>query len=185
MAITHVPLLGLGCSARKIIYRIAILSFVLLIVPLARAKPDEDRREIRVAALNYLMLKHATFGKERQAYSYYALTEKEYVPDFRDFNPPVVAYDSNRFETKPAAVERKTGKSVKIWSVGEPKISGDHASVSVSWYAGNMAAGDHTVSLKKKHGVWIATSDRLEIIAESQPSNRIATDTVMKRVPSG
>jgi hypothetical protein len=120
----------------------------------AHGKPDENRRSIRMAALRYLMLQHATApGREREVYAFYVLEDKECVSNFSGFNPPVFAYDTNRFETGPGAVEKKTGKRVKIWSVGEPKIKGDQASVSVSWYSSNRAAGWHTIFLKRENGV--------------------------------
>jgi len=149
--------------------------FLALLVGAAsstHAKPDENRRSIRVAALRYLMLKHATApGKEREFYSFYVLRDKEYVSDFSSFSPPVVAYDTNRFETNPAAVERKSGKRVKLWAVGEPKIEADHASVPVSWYSDNLAAGWHTVFLKKKAGAWTVESERLDGISKREPNH--------------
>jgi hypothetical protein len=138
------------------------------------ARPDESRRSIRLAALRYLMLKHATApGKERQVYSFYVLRDKEFVSDFSGFNPPVVAYDTNRFNTKGMALEWKSGRAVKVWSVGEPKIEGARASVRVSWYSNGRAAGSHTVFLEERNGAWVATSERLDMISQKEPNQSI------------
>ena len=157
---------------------ILFLAFLTGAGPLAYGKPDENHRSIRVAALRYLMLKQATFGTERQDYLFYVLRDKEYVSDFPGFNPPVVAYDTNRFSTKPVAVEKKSGKRVKIWSVGEAKLEGDHASVRVSWYSASLAAGWHTVFLKRENGLWIATSERLNMMSRKEPNKSLQATRV-------
>ena len=45
------------------------------------------------------------------------------------------------------------------------KIHGDHAIAYVSWYSGNLAAGGHTIHLRRKDGNWIVESEKLDWIS--------------------
>jgi hypothetical protein len=116
-----------------------------------------------------MMTKHADSGMERQHYAYYAIRDSAYVEHFRGFLPKVVGFDEDRFSmVSGRAVEVETSKPVKIWSVTEAVIREDKAEVGVSWASGNLGVGLHTVFLEKKDKRWIAVSERLDAVAETE-----------------
>ena len=147
----------------------AIITFLVCLTlgaSAAHANQGEERDKVRIAALRFLMTKHAEFGNERQHYAYYVLRDVTYVKYFADFQPPVVAFNEARYPTSSGqAVDAVTGRPVKIWSIGGEKLERDSASVGISWYSGRKAGGLHVIFLKKKDGVWIAESERTDALS--------------------
>jgi hypothetical protein len=147
----------------------------LFILSAARgAAPANEEELVRIAALRFMMKKHAEFGNERQHYSLYVLRVPEYVKHFEGFQPPVVAFEEGRYPTSSGqAIDAKTGKRVKIWSIGGQKIEGERATVGISWHTGRLGAGLHTISLRKREGIWIVESERTDGLSSVGPDKRL------------
>jgi len=114
------------------------------------------------------MDKHSNFGNERSFYSAYVIEGGEFtaqlIAAFPEYKPSVRG-DIKVSVVDGGAVDKATGKPVKIWSVSIGKIQGNHATASVSWYSGTMAAGSHTVNLRKEDGRWIVESEQMLFIS--------------------
>lgn len=127
-----------------------------------------DRYYVAEAALRYMLDRHSQSGSERDFYSAYIIEKGEFtaelVESFRNYHPPVTTNIEVSTESG-GAVDKATGKPVKLWSVKVQEVHGDRAIAGVGWYSGNLAAGGHTIKLKRKSGKWVVTSETMNWIS--------------------
>ena len=155
-----------------------MISLACIAATCAATPANEERDHVRVAALRFIMMKHASFGSERQYYAYYVLRDIEYVRHFADFRPLVVAFENQRYPTSSGrAIDAKTGRPVKIWSIGDETIEGAKATVGISWYSGNAGGGSHTVFLEKKDRIWSGISERRGGLSQKEPNRALEPTT--------
>ena len=132
-------------------------------------KTLSERYYVLEAALRYMMNAHSSQGEERDHYFAYVLPKDgEFTPElvaaFAGYKPPVMP------RTKAAAGNRgahdeATGKPFKFWSGKVTDIHRDRATAYVSWYVGPLAAGGHTLQLRRKEGKWIVESEKQDWIS--------------------
>ncbi|MEI8291024.1 MAG: hypothetical protein WCH99_16285 [Verrucomicrobiota bacterium] len=120
-----------------------------------------DRYQVAEASLRYLMDAHSGHGIERDYYSAYVIERGEFATQllsaFAGYKPRVVA-DMQVSTDSGKAMDKATGKPVKLWSVKIVEMRGDDATTAVSWYSGNLAAGSHTLHLRWKDARWTVVS---------------------------
>jgi len=127
-----------------------------------------DRYYVAEAALHYMLDSHSKSGSERDFYSAYVLEQGEFTAEllksFPNYHPPVSTSIEVSTESG-GAVDKATGKPVKLWSVKVQEVRGERATAYVSWYSGNLAAGGHTIKLSRKNGKWVVTSEKMNWIS--------------------
>lgn len=152
-----------------IVIGMAILALVgCVATPQSPQASASDRCHIAEAALRHLLDEHSDSGAERDHFSAYVIERGEFTAELvaalRGHRPPVVADIEVSIESG-QAIDKATGKPVKKWSVGIRKLHGDRAIAYVTWYSGNLAAGGHTIHLRRKDGRWIVASEKMEWIS--------------------
>lgn len=153
--------------------RLFAIICLLALVGCAQTPPpyhsaSTDRYQIAEAALRYLMDAHSSHGVESDHYSAYVIQRGEFTSQlpsaFANYKPRVAANIQVSTESG-AAVDKATGKPVKLWSVRVIEIRDDRATAGVSWYSGSLAAGGHTLHLRRKDGRWIVESEKMDWIS--------------------
>ena len=145
---------------------------ILMLVGCARTphhSADYDRYRVEEAALRYLMDAQSAYGDERDHYSAYVIQQGQYTSQllaaFDDYKPRVVA-DMQVSTMRGVAVDKATGKPVKLWSVRVIELEGDRATAGVSWSTGNVGAGRYTLHLlRRKVGRWMVDSEKMDWIS--------------------
>jgi hypothetical protein len=127
-----------------------------------------DRYYIEEAALRYMLDKHSRSPAERASCSAYVLEQGEFtsqlLASFQHYKPIVTT--NIQFSTDSGmALDKATGKRVKLWSVEIREIDGDVAVAHVTWYSGRRAAGGHTIELRRKQGIWVVQSERKDWVS--------------------
>lgn len=130
-------------------------------MPQPKPSIASDRYQAAEASLRYMMDAHSGKGKECEYYSAYAIESGEFTTQllaaFADYKPKVIA-DDQVSTNSGAALDKVTGKPVKIWSVEVLDLHDDRATAKVTWYVGNLGAGSDTLHLRRKNDKWIVES---------------------------
>ena len=140
----------------------------------------DGNNDPRVVALRY--------GIYRNGFDTHGVTafeNPELIRYFKDLDPPVVAFDNERYrKVRPKepddavsfACDTFTGERITLWSVSEAKIDGDNAEVYVKWYRTGLCAREDQIFLKRLGGAWVVVSSGMMWISSNgavSPAKRI------------
>lgn len=127
-----------------------------------------DRFYIAEAALRYMLDQDSSSSTSRDYYSAYVIDGGEFTPElvkaFSGYKPTVTA-DIQVSTEKGVAIDKATGKHVKLWSVKIREINGSHATAYVSYYVGSEEAGGFTIHLQRSNGKWIVESQKMDWVS--------------------
>jgi len=154
---------------------LAIVLITLSVIGCGRPVPPQraalpDRYFVAEAALHYMFDQHSRYIGERDGRLCYVIKRGEFteplLASFAGYTPTVTATTNLQISKDTGlAIDKATGKAVKSWTVEVREIQGDSAIAYVSWYSSGLAAGGHTIYLKRKNNKWVVVSEKMDWVS--------------------
>ena len=136
-------------------------------LPQASSTTAHDRFLVMEVSLRYLFDKFPDNGPSPH-FSAYVLETGEFTSElveaFRGYRPTVTA-SIEVVSDSGEALDKATGRPVRLWSVEVRELRGDRATAFVTWHYANLAAGGHTVQLQRQDGRWVVTSEKMDWVS--------------------
>lgn len=154
---------------------LAIVLIALSVIGCGHAAPPQrlalpDRYFVAEAALRYMFDQHSHYSDERDGRTCYVIKRGEFteplLASFAGYKPTVTA-TTNLQVSKDTGLttDKATGKAAKLWTVEVREMHGVSAIAYVTWYSSGLAAGGHTIYLRRKDGKWVVVSEKTDWIS--------------------
>ena len=121
----------------------------------------------RVVALRHQLFRAGFYQGDDKETS--AFRNHELIRYFKDVNPPIVAFDDERYRivgtSDPiggvafaSASDSISNRPITVWTVSDAQINGDQAIVWVKYFRTGLDAGEEEIFLKRNGKAWIVVS---------------------------